>query len=77
MVDYNLYFGGGVGPDVHAITLDPLYVNPAEGDFRLGPGSPAIDAGDPTTSTDEAGGLDHAGAPRVSGGRIDLGAFEH
>jgi hypothetical protein len=77
VVDYNLYFGGGVGPDEHPVTLDPRYVDAAGGDFRLGPGSPAIDAGDPTTSTGEAGQLDLAGAPRVSDGRIDLGAFEH
>ena len=76
-VDYNLYFGGGVGPDEHVVTLDPRFVDADAGNFSLGVGSPAIDAGDPATSADDAGNLDHAGSPRVKGGRIDLGAFEH
>jgi hypothetical protein len=76
-VDYNLYFGGGVGPDAHPMTLDPRFVDVAAGDFRLGATSPAIDAGDPATSTTDAGGLDLGGNPRVQGGRVDLGAFEH
>ena len=76
-VDHNLYFGGGVGPDAHAMTLDPQFVNAEAGDFRLGAGSPAIDAGDPTTTTAEAGLLDLAGNPRIAGGRVDLGALEY
>jgi peptidyl-prolyl cis-trans isomerase SurA len=42
-------------------------------------GSPAIDAGDPTGCTDDAGGLlaaDQRGTRRPSGGRCDIGAFE-
>jgi hypothetical protein len=76
-VDYNLYFGGGVGPDAHPVRLDPRFVNSAGDDFRLEAGSPAIDAGDPATSTVEAGELDLAGHPRVAGERVDVGAFEH
>ena len=76
-VDHNLYFGGGVGPDAHPTTLDPQFVDAASGDFRLGAGSPAIDAGDPTTTTAEAGLLDLAGNPRIAGGRVDLGALEY
>ena len=31
------------GNDVHSIQLDPMFVSPGTGDFRLRPGSPAID----------------------------------
>jgi hypothetical protein len=55
---------------------DPRFVDPAAGDFRLQPDSPARDAG-----TDQlAGGLaqdDLFGAPRVQGDAVDLGAIEN
>src|SRR4029079_17629991 len=45
------------------------------GDLRLRPGSPAVDAGD--TSAVPAGiTTDLAGAPRVQGGAVDVGAYE-
>ena len=64
---------------------DPLFVD-ADGpdnvagtpddDLRLSPGSPAIDAGDnagvPSFTT-----TDLQGRPRITGGAVDLGAFEH
>jgi hypothetical protein len=55
------------------ISADPLFANPATGDFHLKPGSLAIDAGavqDRTLPSD----LD--GHPRVQGLAPDLGAFE-
>lgn len=55
--------------------VDPLFVDPAHGDFRLQAGSPMIDAGYPNTLdlslTDIAGGL------RVVGGVVDIGAYEY
>ena len=52
---------------------DPLFVDPAAGDFRLQSGSPCIDAG--------LAGIavwtnDLAGLARVSGRAVDLGAYE-
>jgi len=57
---------------------DALFVDPAGGDYRLLPGSPLIDIGDPAT----AQGLDLDGNPLVADGngdaaaRRDLGAYE-
>lgn len=63
-----------------ALHLDPLFIQPDEGDFRLADSSPAIDFGN-TALYAAAGGdpaTDHdlAGAPRVQGAAIDPGAFE-
>jgi hypothetical protein len=55
-------------------TTDPLFVSAAAGDFRLGTGSPCIDAGINqgwmTTATDLDGGR------RINGGTVDIGAYE-
>ena len=52
--------------------LKKIFVKPDNGDYRLRPGSPAIDAG-----TDV--GLDHdlAGTPVPQGGAPDVGAYEY
>ncbi|MHC4416623.1 MAG: right-handed parallel beta-helix repeat-containing protein [Planctomycetota bacterium] len=59
----------------HNIDTDPLFVDPAAGDYHLGRGSPTIDAGDPAfvPGEDET---DIDGDPRVVGGQVDLGADE-
>jgi predicted outer membrane repeat protein len=56
------------------IRREPLWVNPALGDFRLQADSPCIDAG-----REDAPGLpevDFDGRPRVSGATVDIGPFE-
>lgn len=53
---------------------DPGFVDSAGGDFRLIPASPCIDTGNPFQQA--PGQLDLDGAPRVMGGRVDIGAFE-
>jgi hypothetical protein len=75
-VDYNLYFGGGRGPDAHQLNRDPMFANAARNDFTLLAGSPAVDAGDPTTTAASAGDTDFLGHPRLVGARIDIGATE-
>ena len=53
---------------------DPLFVDPASGDYHLLIGSPCIDAGDP--GGDYTGQTDIDGDPRVLNGRVDMGADE-
>ena len=72
----NLVFGNGVDsftPGPGTVTEDPRFAGP--GDYHLGAGSPAIDAGD---DGDVPGDLttDLDGSPRFHGSHVDLGAYE-
>lgn len=57
-------YDGRRGPGPNTISADPLFTNPAIGDFRLRAGSPSIDAGDPASRF-----LD------TNGTRNDMGAY--
>jgi hypothetical protein len=61
-------------PGMGNSSLDPLFLDPFNNDFRLSLGSPAIDAGDP--AYDPPGGTDLDGHLRVWNGRVDMGAYE-
>ena len=56
----------------HDITAEPQFVDPDNGDFRLKPGSPGVDAG----VTIEAIGTDLRGVKRPQGKAYDVGAYE-
>jgi len=82
VLTYSLIQGGAAGTG--NIALDPRfsiagYQNAClwvDGDYRLAPDSPAIDAGDPAfvPAADER---DLDGGPRVINGRVDMGAYEY
>lgn len=67
--DYDL--PGAPEPGPHDIQADPLFVDPANDDYHLRPGSPCIDAG-----TDVGVMSDIDGDVRPIGPRADIGADE-
>jgi hypothetical protein len=54
-------------------TADPMFVNPATGDYREAAGSPTINAG---VSSADNGATDLDGNLRAIGGATDIGAYE-
>jgi hypothetical protein len=74
--DYNGYFGSNVGPGSNNLTADPKLSNVAAHDYALLPGSPAVNAGDPSSTLAAVGELDHSGNSRIRNGRVDIGAHE-
>jgi hypothetical protein len=74
--DYNLFFGNGANAPTalsggHSFVADPLFINPAAGDFHLTPRSPASDAG-----IDVGLVTDFDGDPRPFGFGFDIGFDE-
>src|SRR5262249_36904616 len=82
--DHDLFFSTGghtALPSGPGLTLtspvvgDPMLANPANGDFRLQPGSPAVDGG--TSSVSSTVTEDFNGIPRPQGGAYDIGGYEY
>src|SRR5205823_5910368 len=63
------YVFGGLGN----ITNAPLFVDQASGNLRLQPNSLCINAGNNSYVTSA---IDLDGNPRISGGTVDIGAYE-
>jgi hypothetical protein len=66
------YYGVLTGPG--DISLDPLFVNRAAGNYHIQTGSPCINAGDDTSRTLPATDMD--GEDRIEGNTVDMGADE-
>lgn len=56
------------------ISIDPMFVDPATGDFHLKDGSPCIDKG--TNTAPALPVADKDGNPRIVGAAVDMGAYE-
>ncbi len=68
-------YQSATGQDRTSGFANSRFTAPATGDFRLAPGSPAINAGDPALAP-APGETDFLGHPRKLGGRVDIGAIE-
>lgn len=76
VVDTNVMNGSPVGLTVtNPLNIDPLFVDPANNNFKLQNTSPAIGAGLTDVSVYEPT-TDYDGNARVIGSGIDIGAFE-
>jgi predicted outer membrane repeat protein len=73
IITYSDVQGGWEG--VGNIDIDPLFVDPCNGDYHLFEDSPCIDAGDPNYAAGP-NETDLDGNPRVVNGRVDMGAYE-
>ena len=71
----NSLTGDGVRPGAGNISADPRFVDAPAGDYRLRADSPCVNAGSIAFLTHKEG-ADYAGAPRVQGGGVNMGALE-
>ena len=69
----NVQGGNSISSTANRLGVNPQFVDPANGDFHLRAGSPAIDAG---TGAYGLAGTDNDGHDRTIG-TVDIGAYEH
>jgi hypothetical protein len=70
-------YRAATGLDAHSPFADPRFVSTgAPPNFNLMPGSPAEGAGTDLGAA-VLGRVDFAGNPRVAGGKVDIGAYQH
>ena len=71
----NIYIQRSFPIDVSNINnIDPLFIDAANGDYRLSSDSPLIDQG---VVTDNVASTDLDGNPRIAGAAVDIGAYEY
>lgn len=71
----NSLTGGGVRPGAGNLSADPRFVDAPSGDYRLRADSPGVNAGNLAFLT-HIDGTDFAGAARVQGNGVNMGALE-
>ena len=71
----DLFSVGTLDMGFNLIGVDPLFANPAELDYHLRPGSPALNAGT-NTPPGGLGATDLDGNPRVQDSTVDIGMYE-
>ncbi len=72
---YLAYSNNTYGPGMQYNT-DPLFIDPANGNYHLQPCSPAINAGDNNVVTTAGILTDLDGNARIQGGTVDIGPYE-
>lgn len=81
-ISYSIIQGGWSGSGSNNLNVDPRFVNQKPlgsnsiGNIALLACSPAINAGNPSTTTANVGNLDLAGKNRIFNSRVDMGAYE-
>ncbi|MDA3924124.1 MAG: hypothetical protein PF904_05440 [Kiritimatiellae bacterium] len=62
------------GQDAHSLSANGQFVNPVDGNYRVQPNSPCVDAGVNSFWMFDA--VDRDGFPRITGKTADIGAYE-